>query len=320
MAKDYAKTKTNKSKPRSSSSAGQESTEGRLWLLAFVLFVLFVAGLVFLKHESKKMASDAPPTKSTITQTNQSPQGTTPQPKFDFYSVLPGQQTAAPSQNNSSAASNNSSNDQSQNQQGNSGSAAPTSDASGSKSQIPAPSSDFSQSSLQQQPNSQPSSTDNAVNSQSASQQDQTSQATSSDASSSGAASASDSSSSEANTNSDNSSSTTSPQQQVSDLVKQQLDEESDSSSSNSCHGIINPSMTNYILQLGLFADSTAADQQRAQLVIQGLEVKIKSIKKNGTTYYRIWMGPYKTKQDALKQQQQLQSNSVKSELIKQSN
>lgn len=314
MAKDYAKTKTSKKpKPRSSSSAGQESSEGRLWLLAFVLFVLFAAGLVFLKQESKKIVPANPaPTKSAVTQ-NPSTQETTPQPKFDFYSVLPNQQTTASSQNNSSATNDNSSTDQSQNQQTSSNSAA--SDANTPKSQIPAPSSDFSQPTTQQQTNSSSSSADNNVNSQSP-QQDQASQPATSDTSSN----SNDSTSDNAKASSDSSSDTTTPQEQVSDLVKQQLAQESDSSTSSCQHGIINPSTTNYVLQLGIFQDSTAADQQRAQLVIQGLEVKVKTIKKNGTNYYRIWMGPYKTKQDALKQQQQLQSNSIKSELIKQNN
>jgi len=73
-----------------------------------------------------------------------------------------------------------------------------------------------------------------------------------------------------------------------------------------------------YVLLLGAYKDHTTADELRAQFVLQGLDVNIKSIKKDGQTLYRLWMGPYTLKM-AQQQQQRLQSDQIKSVVTKES-
>lgn len=77
-----------------------------------------------------------------------------------------------------------------------------------------------------------------------------------------------------------------------------------------------NPSL-HYILSLGLFKDHTSAEEQRAQLVLQGLDVNMKTMQKGGKTLYRLWMGPYTSIKAAREQQTRLQSDQIKSVVVK---
>jgi cell division protein FtsN len=72
-----------------------------------------------------------------------------------------------------------------------------------------------------------------------------------------------------------------------------------------------------YILVLGTFKDYSGADGKRAQLALQGIEANIKEISKSGVKAYRVWVGPYSSLKAAQKQQHHLQSEQVKSVLIK---
>ena len=47
-----------------------------------------------------------------------------------------------------------------------------------------------------------------------------------------------------------------------------------------------------YILQAGSFIEYKDADQRRAQLAMQGIESKIERVKIDGTTWYRVRIGP----------------------------
>lgn len=73
----------------------------------------------------------------------------------------------------------------------------------------------------------------------------------------------------------------------------------------------------NYILQIGAFPHYADADELRAQLVLQGHEANIKTIKSHGATWNRVWMGPYSTLSAAQKSQQQLQQNHIKSIVVR---
>jgi cell division protein FtsN len=50
-----------------------------------------------------------------------------------------------------------------------------------------------------------------------------------------------------------------------------------------------------YLLQAGSFQDPNDADQLRASLILQGLEVFVKKIDVNGTTWHRVMVGPFDT-------------------------
>jgi cell division protein FtsN len=72
-----------------------------------------------------------------------------------------------------------------------------------------------------------------------------------------------------------------------------------------------------YVLSVGTFKDYATADEERAKLVLQGVEANIKKIQKNGQTLYRVWMGPYTSLKSAQQQQKRLQANLIKATLIK---
>ncbi len=74
---------------------------------------------------------------------------------------------------------------------------------------------------------------------------------------------------------------------------------------------------THYILQLGVFKNYNDVDQLKAQMVLQGFEVTVKSIKKGNDTLYRVFMGPYPTQTAAKKQQHLLEENQIKSKIEK---
>lgn len=96
---------------------------------------------------------------------------------------------------------------------------------------------------------------------------------------------------------------------EVAALAKQQLDGESSQGASAA------PAST-YSLQLALFKDFDTADEFKANLVLQGMEVKMQTFRKSGTTFYRILMGPYTTLALAKKQQATLKQNQIRSEVI----
>lgn len=68
-----------------------------------------------------------------------------------------------------------------------------------------------------------------------------------------------------------------------------------------------------YSLQLGVFNDYGAADELKAEVTLQGFEATISSFKKEGAMFYRLTMGPFKSKAVALQQQQVLAQNQIKS-------
>lgn len=61
-----------------------------------------------------------------------------------------------------------------------------------------------------------------------------------------------------------------------------------------------------YAIQLGVFKDYMLADEQRAQFLMAGIDVKLKSVTKNNATRYRLWLGPYKSRAQAEQMQQKL--------------
>ncbi len=71
-----------------------------------------------------------------------------------------------------------------------------------------------------------------------------------------------------------------------------------------------------YIVQIGDFKEYSAADELKAQVVLQGYEVNVTAIKKDSKVLYRVWLGPYQTREQALQQQKNLLENQIKSVII----
>lgn len=60
-----------------------------------------------------------------------------------------------------------------------------------------------------------------------------------------------------------------------------------------------------YIMQCGAYKTSSQADQRKANIAFQGLSSKVVRLK--GSSWYRIILGPYTFKRDAVKEQHVLQ-------------
>jgi len=52
-----------------------------------------------------------------------------------------------------------------------------------------------------------------------------------------------------------------------------------------------------YLMQVGSYQTMRDADHQKAQLAMLGLEASITTARVNGSTYYRVQMGPYDARQ-----------------------
>ncbi|MGV3002113.1 SPOR domain-containing protein [Vibrio sp.] len=60
-----------------------------------------------------------------------------------------------------------------------------------------------------------------------------------------------------------------------------------------------------YIMQCGAYKTSSQAEQRKANIAFQGLSSKV--VKLKGSSWYRIILGPYTFKRDAVKEQHVLQ-------------
>jgi cell division protein FtsN len=74
--------------------------------------------------------------------------------------------------------------------------------------------------------------------------------------------------------------------------------------------------MHQYILQAGAFKRLADADKVRANLILQGYNVQIKSVQVNNVTWQRIIIGPYKSLPEAQQAQDKLAKAGVKSLLF----
>lgn len=100
---------------------------------------------------------------------------------------------------------------------------------------------------------------------------------------------------------------------EVAALAKQQLDEQSEAAKSADD---TSSQPISYIVQFGVFRHFVEADALKAELVLQGLEIKINPFIKEGVTWYRVWAGPFKTQKDAEQKRQNFADNQLKSEVI----
>ena len=77
---------------------------------------------------------------------------------------------------------------------------------------------------------------------------------------------------------------------------------------------IAKPSNESYVLQAGSFRNKTDAERRRAQLILMGLSAQTQKVNiKNGETWFRVQVGPFKTKDRLGKAKNLLASNKIDS-------
>lgn len=293
MARDYAR--SNKSSSRR--SRDEEGGRNWRWPLAGILIALFAAGIFFLKQQSDKLAveqgdqggsiiqrtmkenvaektssaaSSKPSAKKSTTagsisatQPTESPASPPPQPKFDFYTMLPQGQNAASSSN---------------------------------KNSTPATSAPA------------PAATPITPATPPAAKQTTAPVITPAPSHPSGNAESKHPSQKQLKQNA---------QADTSDLIAAEIQKlGTDNTSKSKADTNTAKTTSHYIVQLGVFKNYNDADQLKAQLVLQGYEVVIKSFKKQNTLY-RVYMGPYPNLAAAKKQQHLLEQNQIKSKIAK---
>lgn len=74
---------------------------------------------------------------------------------------------------------------------------------------------------------------------------------------------------------------------------------------------------TGYFLQVGAYKSAEDAERQKGNLAMQGFEAKVTQREVNGTTMYRVRMGPYNTLDDMTAVRSRLQSAGVESSVIR---
>jgi cell division protein FtsN len=72
-----------------------------------------------------------------------------------------------------------------------------------------------------------------------------------------------------------------------------------------------------YFVQVGAYAKSEDAEQQRAKVGLMGMTAKVSEREQSGRTVYRVRLGPYDRKDDADAIQQRLAGNGVEAALVR---
>lgn len=72
-----------------------------------------------------------------------------------------------------------------------------------------------------------------------------------------------------------------------------------------------------YFIQAGAFRTPEDAEQQRARLLLLGMQAKVTEREQSGRTVYRVRIGPFDKKDDADKVKERLDNNSVETALVR---
>ena len=72
-----------------------------------------------------------------------------------------------------------------------------------------------------------------------------------------------------------------------------------------------------YFIQAGAFRTPEDAEQQRARLVLLGVQAKVSEREQSGRTVYRVRLGPYDRKEDADAAKLRLDNNSIETALVR---
>ena len=73
----------------------------------------------------------------------------------------------------------------------------------------------------------------------------------------------------------------------------------------------------NYFIQAGAFRTPEDAEQQRAKLLLLGMQAKVTEREQAGRTVYRVRLGPFDKKEDADKAKERLDNNSIETALVR---
>ena len=73
----------------------------------------------------------------------------------------------------------------------------------------------------------------------------------------------------------------------------------------------------NYFIQAGAFRTPEDAEQQRARLLLLGMQAKVTEREQAGRTVYRVRVGPFDNKDDADKIKDRLDNNSIETALVR---
>lgn len=77
------------------------------------------------------------------------------------------------------------------------------------------------------------------------------------------------------------------------------------------------PDPFNYFIQAGAFRTPEDAEQQRARLLLLGMQAKVTEREQSGRTVYRVRVGPFDKKDDADKVKERLDNNSIETALVR---
>jgi cell division protein FtsN len=72
-----------------------------------------------------------------------------------------------------------------------------------------------------------------------------------------------------------------------------------------------------YFIQAGAFRTPEDAEQQRARLMLLGVQAKISEREQSGRTVYRVRLGPFEKKEDADRAKDRLDNNSIETALVR---
>ena len=72
-----------------------------------------------------------------------------------------------------------------------------------------------------------------------------------------------------------------------------------------------------YFIQAGAFRTPEDAEQQRAKLLLLGMQAKVSEREQAGRTVYRVRLGPFDKKEDAEKAKERLDNNSIETALVR---
>ena len=73
----------------------------------------------------------------------------------------------------------------------------------------------------------------------------------------------------------------------------------------------------NYFIQAGAFRTPEDAEQQRARLLLLGMQARVTEREQAGRTVYRVRLGPFDKKDDADKVKDRLDNNSIETALVR---
>ncbi len=72
-----------------------------------------------------------------------------------------------------------------------------------------------------------------------------------------------------------------------------------------------------YFIQAGAFRTPEDAEQQRARLMLLGMQARVSEREQSGRTVYRVRLGPFDRKEDADRAKDRLDSNSIETALVR---